>query len=367
MCLLQEQKKEEKLEEELRGIYISYIEISKYLKDKGEAESKKNIDEIIQNIKEFKLNTIILQVRPSCDAMYDSKIFPLSKYLSDDKEYPYDVLEYFLEKSHENNIKLIAWINPYRVSTTEMIEDISKESPVYPYKGTDILYQKEGIYLNPAREETKKLILDGIEEVLNYEVDGILFDDYFYPDSEIDNIEYQEYLKEEEISREEFHLKMVNDLLKEVHKLCEKAKVSFGVSPEGNIENNYEKNFADIKRWLEEKGYVDFIMPQLYYGFENTTKPFVRTSNEWDSFIKNDIPLYPVLALYKVGKIDTYAKDGKEEWINNNNIIKKELIHIRNLKNYEGFVLYRYDNLFGEEEFTKISKEEIENIKKIIN
>lgn len=353
--------------EEVRGVYFSYIEISKYLKDKEESSSKKQIDEILDNLKNNSLNTIILQVRPSCDAIYQSSIFPYSKYLTDTNTYPYDVLSYFLEESHKRNIKLYAWINPYRVSTTGCISDLEKNSPVYKYIGTDILWEENGVYLNPARDETKNLIEEGVKEILNYPVDGILFDDYFYPSEDIDEIEWKERLKKEDITKEEFHLEMVNEMIKSIHELCKKKNVLFGVSPEGNIENNYEKNYADVKRWLKEENYIDFIMPQLYYGFENEKKPFYETSNEWSNLIENKVDLYPVLAFYKVGKKDFFAASGEEEWINNSNIIQREIIHSRSLKHYKGFILYRYDYLFLEEEFTDTSKDEIKNVKKIIN
>jgi len=359
--LLFDQKQETK-EEELRGVYISYIEISKYLKGKEEETSKNNINQMIENIKSMNLNTIILQVRPSTDAIYHSKIFPLSKYLTDTNEYPYDVLSYFTQICHENNIKLYAWINPYRISTTGTIQDIKENSPAYSYIGSDVLYENNGVYWNPARKETNEIILKGIEEVLEYDVDGILFDDYFYPGEDVDKLEYISSKK----TKEEFRLSIINEMVKEVHNLCKSKNVLFGISPEGNIENNYQKNYADIFTWLKEEDYIDFIMPQLYYGFFNSTKPFVTTSNEWNNYIQNNIPLYPVLAMYKVGKEDFYAKEGKNEWIENNNIIAKEIIHIRNLSHYKGFVLYRYDNLFLEEDFTNNSQIEIQNLKNLV-
>ena len=175
--------KEDQDKQELRGIYISYIEISKYLKDKNEQESKLNIKKMIDNTESMNCNTIILQVRPSNDAIYYSKIFPISKYLSDDNTYPFDVLKYFIEESKKKKIKIIAWINPYIVSTTE---DLSEENPAYQYINTDNIYINNGIYYNPSKEETTNIIISGVEEVLNYDISGILFDDYFYPNDEID-------------------------------------------------------------------------------------------------------------------------------------------------------------------------------------
>ena len=136
---------EKEAQEELRGIYFSYIEISKYLKDKNEETSKKNIKEIIENIKNMNLNTIVIQVRPSNDAIYYSKIFPISKYLSDNNTYPYDVLDYIIEESHKNNIKVYAWINPYRISTKPDISEIAENNPAYKYLNTDTIYINNGI------------------------------------------------------------------------------------------------------------------------------------------------------------------------------------------------------------------------------
>ena len=350
--------------QELRGVYVSYIEISKYLKDKEEIKSKEEIVNILQNIKKLKLNTIILQVRPSMDAIYKSNVFPLSKYLSSTNSYPYDVLSYFLEEAHKENIKVIVWINPYRILTMGTKDDIPNNNPTYKYKDTNIVYEKNGVYLNPAREETNDLILQGVKELLTYPIDGILMDDYFYPDMEIDQKEYEEKNKGETL--EEFHLEIINDMVKKVHKECKKKKVLFGISPEGNIENNYQKQGADVKKWLKEKDYVDFIMPQIYYGFENEIKPFIETSNEWNQMIQNDIPLYPALAFYKTGIKDQYAKKGEDEWMNHHDIIEKQIIHIRSLNHYQGFILYRYDYLFGEN-LTDSNKKEIKNLIKLLN
>lgn len=355
---------EKEAKEELRGIYFSYIEISKYLKDKNEETSKKNIKEIIENIKKINLNTIVIQVRPSSDAIYYSKIFPISKYLSDNNTYPYDVLDYIIEESHKNNIKVYAWINPYRVSTKPDISDITENNPAYKYLNTDTIYVNNGIYFNPSKKEVNEIIIKGVEEVTKYDVDAILFDDYFYPNDEIDIADYNKTSKDK--SLEEYHLNIVNNLIEQVHSTCKKNNKPFGIAPEGNIENNYHKNYADVKRWLDNDNYIDFIAPQVYYGFNNSNKPFVNTLNEWTNINKRNIDFYVSLAFYKVGKEDDYAQLGKNEWLENDNIIMKEIIYSRTVKGYKGFILYRYDNVFNEDDYTNTSKNEVKNIKKIL-
>ncbi len=361
--------KEDTKKEELKGIFISYIELNKYVNTNNEETSKKNIDKMIENINNFKLNTIILQVRPSSDAIYDSKIFPYSKYISGEEgKKIYDVLDYFIKKTHEKNLKIYAWINPYRVRTDEDINKITINNPAYKYIGTDTLYVNNGIYYNPSKKEVQDLIINGVKEVLEYDVDGILFDDYFYPNNEIDINDYNKYIEENSyIEKKDYNLKIINETIEKIHDECKKKKVKFGISPDGNVENNYEKNFADIKLWMNSDKYIDFIIPQIYYGFYNTSKGYLKVSKEWDNLLKNkNIDLYIALAFYKVGREDKYAKEGRDEWLYNDNIIMKEILLSRNLKNYKGFALYRYDNLFDTNIYTNNSINEIENVKKII-
>lgn len=326
---------------ETRGIFISYIELSKYLKDKSIEESKISINNMINNIKKTNINTIILQVRSNSDSIYLNSIFPHSTYINS----KFDCLDYFIKESHDNNIKLIAWINPYRVSTTNNINDNIKESKSYKYINNNT-YTNNGIYLIPSKSE--KLILKGIDEVLKYNIDGLLFDDYFYQ-ADID-----ENPKE-----------VINNLVLKVHKKCIKKNVLFGISPDGNIDNNYNKHKIDVALWMSNNKYIDFIMPQIYYGFYNSTKDYVNVVKEWEKLLKTDkVKLLIALAFYKVGIEDHYAKDGRDEWINNNDIIMREVILSRNLKNYEGFALFRYDSLF--DNYTPTSQDELENLKKII-
>ena len=107
-------------------------------------------------------------------------------------------------------------------------------------------------------------------------------------------------------------------------------------------------------------------MPQIYYGFYNSTKAYTNVIKEWEDLLKNNIDLYIALAFYKVGVEDKYAKDGRDEWILNDNIIMREVILSRNLKHYKGFSLFRYDNLFDVNHYTNNSLEELNNLKKII-
>lgn len=358
-----------KEDEETKAVFLSYIEINDYIKNTNQEISKSNIRKIINNIKSMNLNTIILQVRAASDAIYDSKIFPKSLYLVNNEQASYyDVLAYFIKEAHKYNVKVIAWINPYRVRTTNNINTITKNNPAYKYLNTDTIYIENGVYFNPSKKEVTDLIVKGVEEVLEYKVDGILFDDYFYPNTNIDEKDYQEYIKNNDyVSPENYRLDIINNMIKKVYKKCKKKKIPFGISPDGNIENNYNSHYADIKTWLKSDEYIDFIMPQIYYGFYNSSRDYINTLKEWESYIiNNNIDLYVALAFYKVGQYDKYARDGSNEWLTNDNIIMREILLSRNAKNYKGFSLFRYNNIFNEDTFTNNTVKEIENLKKII-
>ncbi len=357
---------------EKRAIFISYIELGKYIKNNDVDSGKNNIKTMVKNIHDLGFDMILLQVRTFSDAIYDSNIYPWSSCVaSEEGTNPgYDVLEYFIKEAHKEGIALHAWVNPYRVRTTEDVNSISQENPAFKYIDSDTLYVGNGIYYNPAKEEVIDLIADGVEEIVkNYDVDGILFDDYFYPNNEIDMDEYNLYIENNTyLTLEDYHLSNVNKMVEKVHNICKKYNKLFGISPDGNIENNYNKNYADVRRWGSSSSYVDYLMPQIYYGFYNETKAFKNVIDEWDSLITDkDVDLMIALAFYKVGLADNYAKSGVNEWIDNNDMIMREIVLSRNLNHYNGFSLFRYDYLFNRELQTSTTMKEIENMKQILN
>jgi len=350
------------IEKENRGVFISYIEYNKYFNKKDKEDIKKEIKTMINNIKNYKLNRIYLQVRAFSDSIYNSSYFPFTHTISSyqGKNINLDVLDYFIKEAKSKDIEIYAWVNPYRISNGTDTSFISKDNPAYKWLNTNKVkvIEEKGIYYNPASKEVKQLIINGIKEIVeNYEIDGLIIDDYFYPDNTIDLEEYKEY--ENVISLSDFRLNNVNELVSSIYKTIKEIdeNVKFGISPDANIKNNYEIHYADVKTWLSKEGYIDFIMPQIYYGFLHETKPFIETVNEWNSLIKNDLDLIPALSLYKVGKIDNYAGTGKYEWQENTGIIKKQIQVSRKVSNYDGFSLFRYDFLVNNSEDVNLQKE----------
>lgn len=360
-----EQEKNTQFISETRGIFISYIEYMQYFQSKNPNEIKKEIDEMIEVIKKNHFTIIYLQVRAFSDSIYYSDIFPLSHTITgiQGDKFSLDILKYFIEVAHKNELKIHAWINPYRISNQTDTSFLSSNNPAYQWLDTNNVktIENKGIFYNPASDEVKSLIVKGIREIVsNYEVDGILLDDYFYPDNTIDLEDYKRV--ENTISITDFRLSQVNELISNIYQtIKEKDKnILFGISPDGNIENNYTTHYADIKKWLKEDGYIDYIMPQIYYGFLHDTKPFIRTINEWKELVQNNTKLVIALSLYKAGVQDPYAGTTKNEWIDSNDIIKKQIQVIRKIPVCNGFSLFRYNFLLDNQTNSNLQKE-IEN------
>lgn len=377
-----EKKNNEKLKsvvkiekKEKRAIFLSYLELEKYLKNKTQEESKQNIVNILNNIKSSKFNMLILHVRAFSDAIYPSNIYSLSNTVKVNEKSPeYDILKYIIDESKKRNIEVHAWINPYRISSNTDLSSLENNTQIAELilNNDAKLVEGKGIFYNPASSITNDLIINGIKEIItNYDIDGIHFDDYFYPDYDIDLKNYQDYINNGgDLSHEDYKYSIILNMIKNVYSTIKSINndVVFGISPEGNIENNYNKHYLDVKKILSNKGYVDYIMPQIYFGFLNETKPFIDTLNEWNNLIKEDsIKLIPALAFYKTGRIDKYAKSGENEWINNSDIIKRQIEEIRKVKKYNGFSLFRYDYIFDTGKFSNTSLDEYNNLISILD
>lgn len=331
----------------MKAVFISYIDYSS-LKGREVMEQKNIINEMVNNVSYFGFNTVVLQVRSFGDAIYDSSYFPESIYVSYDKDgKAFDILSYFISVCESKNIELYAWVNPYRISNNNDVSKVNKSASYYKWLNTSLIgVYDNGIYFNPAQEDVKNLIVSGVVEIAkNYRVKGILFDDYFYPNDKIDLDSYNAY--DGDLSLSDYRISNVNDLLKRCYSSIKEVNedVAFGISPSGNISNNLKSEYLDVKGILNDK-YLDFIMPQLYYGFFNESKPYTKTLEQWSNLNVNNIDLYVALSIYKSGMVDSYAGKGINEWINNSDIIKRQVMSSKEVKNYKGFAVFRYQHMF---------------------
>jgi len=364
--------------DEIKGIWLSYLDLSAMLKGKNENEFRKNISQAIENVEAMGLNTLIVQVRPFSDALYQSKYYPWSIYCSgiEGNAPGYDPLQVIIEEAHLRNIRVEAWINPYRVRSDSVKLPLSSENPASKWikDGSDnIIKCNGGIYYNPGKEEVRQLIVNGVKEIVeNYEVDGIHFDDYFYPSSDvsIDSKAYDQYTSSGgDLDLEGWRRENVNILVRRVYSIVKEIspEVVFGISPQGSMDNNYNSQFIDVKRWVQNPGYIDYICPQIYYGFLNDNSDFQQVIEEFDSLVaESTVNLYIGLSVYKVGSEDTWAGNGKDEWRNSTDILKRQVQASRKLKKYKGILLFRYDSLFNPSSNVKSQiQQEKENLKSL--
>lgn len=320
--------------ESFAGVWLTYAELS--VKGKGYTEEsyREYISSLFESFKEKGITDVFVHVRPFGDALYSSELFETSEYASGKrgKKAEFDILEICTGEGRKRNLKIHAWINPYRVMSTYK-ENYLTDGIIRKWYTEDentVCRVSGGLYLNPASDKVQKLIVDGIREILlNYDVDGIHFDDYFYPPSagNFDKTDYEIYKKNGgKLSVSDFRRENVNNLLSLSYSTVKsfgKEKV-FSVSPSGDIDKNYNELYADVALWCKGS-FCDMIIPQLYYGFQNETKPFQKELDRWLALCKNsDVKLSVGLALYKVGKEDEFAGKGKDEWFSDDTVIERQ-------------------------------------------
>ena len=317
----------------------------------GKTALQKELDAMVEKAKEAGVNTLYFQVRPASDAFYASDLFPASRYLTKEEggKMPLDVLSYLVKAAHRKGIRVHAWINPYRVTAVgEALSSLSPDNPAHQLS-SDLLYVGGGYTYDPASERVKELIVKGVAEIVSrYEVDGILFDDYFYPagitDEDLDSfLTYQR--SGGDLSLGDFRREQVNELvrrcffaIKEIDHDC-----LFGISPRGIWRNrkddprgsdttgaaSYDEVYADALTWVEG-GYLDYIAPQLYWSFNESAAPFRTLADWWQTALSGSkVSLTFALAPYRLGKEELSA----------------EIFYLSSLPNTDGYALFRFSYL----------------------
>ncbi len=356
-------------DEEMRGVWVSYMELSmENESSKTQKAFEDKFTEIAQKCRESGFNTLIVQIRPFCDALYKSSYFPWSHILTGTQgENPqYDALQIMCDICKENNLKIHAWINPYRVSSNETPKKLSDNNPYI--KNSEIgIKTDNGIFLDPSNETAQQLVCDGVKEIAeNYDVDGIQFDDYFYPteDESFDKKQYEAYIekygKKNSMSLDNWRMQNVNTLICKVYRTIKSVDLSveFGISPQGNIGNN-DGLYADVKSWCTCKGFADYICPQIYFSLENPALTFEDCLDSWTSLdFDENVKLYVGLGGYKAGN----GEYDEETWLLSDSILADEYDILRNNKSVRGFMLYSYNSLEDD-----TAKKEINNLINALN
>lgn len=354
--------------EEMRGVWISYIELSMEKEsDKSEEAFRKKFDKIAENSKGYGLNTLIVQVRPYGDALYKSEYYPWSHILTgtQGKNPGYDPLKIMCEISRKYGMQIHAWVNPYRITLNETPGELSDDNPYVKNKNLG-LTTDSGIILDPSNKKARELITKGVVEIVkNYDIDGIQFDDYFYPEdiADCDSKSYESYISEvgekNSMNLDNWRLANVNMLICETYRAIhsESNYVVFGISPQGNIDNN-KKLYADVKSWCNCRGFVDYICPQIYFSTENPALTFENALESWSTLdYDENVKLYVGLAGYKAG-----TDDDEGTWAESDSILADEYRILKSNEKAEGFMIYSYNSIISDD-----SREEMQNLRNLLH
>ncbi len=357
--------------DEFKAVWIAYLafKTSGYTKQ----EFTKHIEKMYDDVVAMNMNAVVVHVRPFGDAMYDSKYFPWSKYVSgkQGKDPGFDPLEIMITEAHERGLEFHAWLNPYRVtSSSTNVMDLSADNParIYltdQYKGNDrnVLAYDGKLYYNPSSTQVQNLIVNGIKEIVeNYDVDGIHFDDYFYPSlgknftKNFDAQEYNEYARRQRINQKEaisiadWRRENVNKLVRRIYSSVKEinSDVVFGISPGGFIDalKANDKYYVDFETWLGYDGYIDYLCPQLYWSNDHSIYPFNDVLNRFiEAAINPDVKLYVGVGAYKAG-----IKTEGTEWYQNKNVLRNMIQYARSTGDVDGFILYSYNYLISKKD-----------------
>lgn len=291
---------------EFRGVWIHTVGNYRYRTMTAEAIQKEWIV-LLDSFQHAGINAVIFQVRPQADAFYNSKLEPWSRYLTGEQgKAPaplWDPLAFMINACHQRGMQLHAWLNPYRVTSSEsdvLSKMNKKRSKLFIHYGKQLYY-------DPGQPDSRKIVNKVVEDVVSrYDVDGIHFDDYFYPypikgEEFNDNTSFKKYGKKQGFTKDEkgsWRRNNVDQLIKEVYETVHNAKpwVVFGVSPFGIYRNigdtpdgsgsktnglsDYSDLYANVVLW-QKNHWVDYVAPQLYWKIGNPAADYATLIDWW--------------------------------------------------------------------------------------
>lgn len=348
---------------EWRAVWIATVDNIDWPSAPGlsSEEQKRELIEYLDLFKRMNFNSIILQVRPTADAFYTLDKEPWSIYLTGNQNTPpnplYDPLEFAINEAHKRGMELHAWLNPYRVLQDTL--DMQFMSPNHLYHKRPDLFVKHGkkLYFDPAYPETREFLVDVIKNLVKkYDLDGIHFDDYFYPNNDFNDslsfsLHSRGYDEDNKMAWRRENVNLVVEMLRDSIKSI-KPYVKFGISPYAVWRNlredprgsdtksygytNYDHLHADILYWME-KGWLDYVLPQLYFniGYENAD--FNVLANWWQKY-SHGTPVYGGLGTYR---LDPKAKI--EAWRSAEEI-KNQALLLREMPSYQGVCYFNAKN-----------------------
>lgn len=347
----------------MRGVWVSSVANIDYPSQQGLSadQLKSEADTILNNIAAMGLNTVFLQVRPSADALYQSALFPWSRYVSGTAgqapDGDFDVLAYWVEGAHSRGLQLHAWLNPYRITRDGKAEldALPETSPAKQHPEWVVEYESN-YYFNPGLPAVQQLVVDGAAEIVrNYDVDGIHLDDYFYPGTDFNDAAAYARYGEDFDDIGDWRRDNVNTLIasldETVHAI--NPELSFGVSPAGiwdnkadnpkgsdtNGRSSYREIYCDSVEWVK-RGTVDYICPQLYWSIGYEIADFEVLVDWWQDIVStSDVALYIGIGAYRAAE----AEPG-DVWYGTAEL-ERQLDMLDNSIDIQGEVFFSYASL----------------------
>jgi uncharacterized lipoprotein YddW (UPF0748 family) len=323
------------------------------------AQQQQEAIALLDFLKANHFNAVIFQVRPQADALYKSSLEPWSYYLTGTQgkapEPFYDPLEFWVEAAHDRGLELHVWLNPYRAHHKDG-KEISDQSIVKTHPEL-VMKLKEGYWwMDPSRKEVQDHTSEVVKDLVKrYDIDGVHFDDYFYPypsynnnEDFPDDVNWAVYQKSGgALSRGDWRRESVNKLIERLYGeiKSEKKHVKFGLSPFGIWRpgypesiagfDQYDQLYADAKLWLN-KGWIDYFAPQLYWPINRMAQSFPVLLGWWQGENTLQRHLWPGISLGR----DTSAK-------NVNEILSQVMISRGMLPQSKGIIHWSISSLTG--------------------
>ena len=349
-----------------RAVWVSYLEWQQM--DFSTPETFfGDIAVILDNIRNLGATVVLAQVRPFGDALYPSSYYPFSHLCTGQqgRDPGYDPLALLVQAAHDRGLALEAWVNPYRIQAG-LTPALCDASPAKLHPDW-VKYTDTGAYLDPANTAVRQYIADAVGELCaNYDVDGIHFDDYFYPttDPAFDAADYA--ASGTALTQDDWRRENVNALVELCHATARRYGVRFGVAPVGDPEQNYALQYSDAARWLRQ-GTVDYLMPQLYWGQEyvkdgDTSHSLARLAGAWAALPRAaGVRLYAGLGAYRIGAGD--GSDAGSEWVSGHALADQ--LNLLDRLGVQGAGLYRYASLFDASDYAGLAAAEVDAVRQV--
>lgn len=367
----------------MKGIWISQYDTELY-KSGGAQRDQKNFtdrcDKICKGISDMGFNTIVVQVRPNGDSFYPSEVYPPSTFVTGgyNKEFKYDPIKIFVAIAHKYSLSFHAWINPMRLMSPSQIKNVSTDYRIGQWYQDESLRDQylsafgDNYYLVPGYDESRQLVCDGVTEICkNYNVDAVHIDDYFYPTSNLDfDDQHFETVKDDYVDIRFYRIEKVNQMVKEIYNAVKAVKedIVFGISPQGNVSNNVNSLYADVRAWSSHAGYCDYIAPQVYWGFEYPAESsrFDVCTEEWVAMnTAPEVKLVVGMGIYRMGEAS--ANNDFKEYFEKKDNVKRQLEYLQKTEGVGGFIMYCYSTILDDFGRPRTSaKAEIENFTPVL-